>query len=128
MDKYNPPDDFLPESYTCFFLLKMPRYSCKRVLKEKLTYAIHFCKSIGKFWLCICKKILLKMMVYLTISSTHVICNPSFELTFWLVVFDSVRWGWNLILHFYYKFYINKRLLIKVYHQISASPYTIKDN
>ena len=49
MDKYNPPDDFLPESYTCFFLLKMPRYSCKRVLKEKLTYAIHFCKSIGKF-------------------------------------------------------------------------------
>jgi len=46
MDKYNPPDDFLPESYTCFFLLKMPRYSCKRVLKEKLTYAIHFCKSI----------------------------------------------------------------------------------
>ena len=48
MDKYNPPDDFLPESYTCFFLLKMPRYSCKRVLKEKLTYAIHFCKSIGK--------------------------------------------------------------------------------
>merc|ERR1712223_921046 len=46
MDKYNPPDDFLPESYTCFFLLKMPRYSCKRVLREKLTYAIHFCKSI----------------------------------------------------------------------------------
>lgn len=25
----NPPDHFLPESYTCFFLLKMPRYSCK---------------------------------------------------------------------------------------------------
>ena len=48
MDKYNPPDDFLPESYTCFFLLKMPRYSCKRVLREKLKYAIHFCKSIGK--------------------------------------------------------------------------------
>ena len=49
MDKYNPPDDFLPESYTCFFLLKMPRYSCKRVLREKLKYAIHFCKSIGEF-------------------------------------------------------------------------------
>jgi E3 ubiquitin-protein ligase HERC2 len=48
MDKYSPPDDFLPESYTCFFLLKMPRYSCKRVLREKLKYAIHFCKSIGK--------------------------------------------------------------------------------
>ncbi|XP_055844671.1 probable E3 ubiquitin-protein ligase HERC2 isoform X2 [Episyrphus balteatus] len=42
----NPPDHFLPESYTCFFLLKMPRYSCKAVLLEKLKYAIHFCKSI----------------------------------------------------------------------------------
>lgn len=46
LDKYNPPDHFLPESYTCFFLLKMPRYSCKEVLREKLKYAIHFCKSI----------------------------------------------------------------------------------
>ena len=46
LDKYNPPDDFLPESYTCFFLLKMPRYSAKKVLREKLKYAIHFCKSI----------------------------------------------------------------------------------
>ena len=46
LDKYSPPDSFLPESYTCFFLLKMPRYSCKLVLKEKLRYAIHFCKSI----------------------------------------------------------------------------------
>jgi len=46
LDKYNPPDDFLPESYTCFFLLKIPRYSCKDVLREKLKYAIHFCKSI----------------------------------------------------------------------------------
>lgn len=24
----------------------MPRYSCKAVLREKLSYAIHFCKSI----------------------------------------------------------------------------------
>lgn len=46
LDKYQPPDHFLPESYTCFFLLKMPRYSCKVVLREKLRYAIHFCKSI----------------------------------------------------------------------------------
>ncbi|KAK8398901.1 hypothetical protein O3P69_004178 [Scylla paramamosain] len=46
LDKYTPPDHFLPESYTCFFLLKMPRYSCKAVLREKLKYAIHFCKSI----------------------------------------------------------------------------------
>jgi E3 ubiquitin-protein ligase HERC2 len=48
LDKYNPPDHFLPESYTCFFLLKMPRYSCKHVLQQKLKYAIHFCKSIDK--------------------------------------------------------------------------------
>ncbi|KAG8288257.1 E3 ubiquitin-protein ligase herc2 [Homalodisca vitripennis] len=46
LDKYNPPDHFLPESYTCFFLLKMPRYSSKMILREKLKYAIHFCKSI----------------------------------------------------------------------------------
>lgn len=75
LDKYQPPDHFLPESYTCFFLLKMPRYSCKvpnspnlsickliqlsanlhvfslyfvnqSVLLEKLKYAIYFCKSI----------------------------------------------------------------------------------
>uniref|UniRef100_A0A2K6K1W1 HECT-type E3 ubiquitin transferase n=1 Tax=Rhinopithecus bieti TaxID=61621 RepID=A0A2K6K1W1_RHIBE len=39
LDKYNPPDHFLPESYTCFFLLKLPRYSCKQVLEEKLKYA-----------------------------------------------------------------------------------------
>lgn len=36
LDKYQPADHFLPESYTCFFLLKMPRYSCKAVLREKL--------------------------------------------------------------------------------------------
>ncbi|KAK2107751.1 E3 ubiquitin-protein ligase herc2 [Saguinus oedipus] len=46
LDKYSPPDHFLPESYTCFFLLKLPRYSCRQVLEEKLKYAIHFCKSI----------------------------------------------------------------------------------
>ena len=46
LDKYSPPDHYLPESYTCFFLLKMPRYSSQRILCEKLKYAIHFCKSI----------------------------------------------------------------------------------
>lgn len=46
LDKYIPPDDFLPESYTCFFLLKMPHYSSRSVLRDKLKYAIHFCKSI----------------------------------------------------------------------------------
>ena len=46
LDKYYPADYYLPESYTCFFLLKLPRYSCKPVLEEKLRYAIYFCKSI----------------------------------------------------------------------------------
>ena len=46
LDKYHPADYYLPESYTCFFLLKIPRYSCKPVLEEKLRYAINFCKSI----------------------------------------------------------------------------------
>eukprot|EP00118_Oscarella_pearsei_P022139 m.252837 g.252837 ORF g.252837 m.252837 type:complete len:501 (+) comp40356_c1_seq2:12583-14085(+) len=45
LEKHNP-DYFLPEAYTCFFLLKLPRYSCKAVLVEKLKYAIYFCKSI----------------------------------------------------------------------------------
>ena len=43
MDKYKPPNQYLPEAYTCFFLLKMPRYTTKAFLKEKLTYAIHVC-------------------------------------------------------------------------------------
>merc|ERR1712176_788373 len=46
MDKYTPPNSYLPEAYTCFFLLKMPRYTSKSFLKEKLTYAVHVCKSI----------------------------------------------------------------------------------
>lgn len=36
LDKYNPPDHFLPESYTCFFLLKMPRYSSKVYNRSRL--------------------------------------------------------------------------------------------
>jgi len=46
LDKFDPPDYHLPESYTCFFMLKLPKYSSKYVLREKLSYAIHFCKSI----------------------------------------------------------------------------------
>ena len=46
LDKHSNPDQFLPESYTCFFLLKLPRYSSREVLLQKLKYAIHFCKSI----------------------------------------------------------------------------------
>jgi len=46
LDKYKPPDSYLPESYTCFFLLKLPKYTSFKILKEKLKYAIYFCKSI----------------------------------------------------------------------------------
>lgn len=46
MDKHGRPDQYLPEAYTCFFLLKLPRYSLQVVLQEKLKYAIYFCKSI----------------------------------------------------------------------------------
>lgn len=45
-EKYTPADQFLPESYTCFFLLKIPRYTSQTVLCEKLKYAIYFCKAI----------------------------------------------------------------------------------
>jgi len=45
-DKFQPPDDYMPESYTCFFMIKLPRYSCKAILRNKLKYAVHFCKSI----------------------------------------------------------------------------------
>ena len=30
MDKYKPPNNYLPEAYTCFFLLKMPKYTDKK--------------------------------------------------------------------------------------------------
>lgn len=46
LDKYNPPDHFLPESYTCFFLLKMPRYSCK----VRMTLCIWSCMLKGNFF------------------------------------------------------------------------------
>jgi E3 ubiquitin-protein ligase HERC2 len=46
MEKHGFPDDYLPEAYTCFFLVKLPRYSSQEVLREKLKYAIYFCKSI----------------------------------------------------------------------------------
>ena len=46
LDKYNPPDHFLPESYTCFFLLKMPRYSCK----VRITLCIWSCMLKGNFF------------------------------------------------------------------------------
>lgn len=48
LDKYSPAhaDGALPEAYTCFFLLRLPNYSTKECLLERLLYAINFCKSI----------------------------------------------------------------------------------
>lgn len=64
LDKYQPPDYFLPESYTCFFLLKIPRYSSKvgRQLpslwsKQNSHIYISFCftgHSCGKTQICHC--------------------------------------------------------------------------
>eukprot|EP00042_Codosiga_hollandica_P059364 m.913445 g.913445 ORF g.913445 m.913445 type:complete len:4429 (-) comp60130_c2_seq1:227-13513(-) len=49
-DKYRDgaqnPNAALPMSATCFFTLKLPPYSSKAALQEKLTYAIHHCQVI----------------------------------------------------------------------------------
>lgn len=39
-------DAALPSAMTCFFMLKLPPYSSKAILLDKLMYAILFCKSI----------------------------------------------------------------------------------
>jgi hypothetical protein len=36
----------LPQSYTCFFQLKLPRYADKPTLKAKLIFAIYHCRAI----------------------------------------------------------------------------------
>jgi Ubiquitin-protein ligase len=38
--------DGLPTAQTCFFQLRLPNYSSKEVMAEKLRYAINNCKSI----------------------------------------------------------------------------------
>jgi len=40
------PVNSLPTSQTCFFQLRLPPYSSQRALAEKLSYAIHNCRSI----------------------------------------------------------------------------------
>jgi len=42
----SPPDNYLPSAQTCFFKVVLPLYSAKEILREKLTYAIRFCKTI----------------------------------------------------------------------------------
>lgn len=39
-------DNALPEAQTCFFTLRLPKYSSATKLLAKLRYAIHVCKSI----------------------------------------------------------------------------------
>jgi len=38
--------DGLPTSQTCFFQLRLPAYSSKSVMADRLRYAIHNCRSI----------------------------------------------------------------------------------
>lgn len=45
LNKKNP-DRYLPLSHTCFFSIELPQYSSKKVMKEKLLYAITHCKAI----------------------------------------------------------------------------------
>lgn len=42
----NNADEALPLSHTCFFSLELPPYSSKKVLHERLLFAITYCRSI----------------------------------------------------------------------------------
>jgi len=44
--KEGNPDDYLPEAHTCFFALDLPLYSCKKIMEQKLLYAITTCADI----------------------------------------------------------------------------------
>jgi E3 ubiquitin-protein ligase HERC2 len=39
-------DGHLPTSHTCFFALDLPEYSSEAILREKLLFAIQFCKAV----------------------------------------------------------------------------------
>jgi len=43
---HEPVDQYYPVSHTCFFNLELPRYSTKKIMKEKLLYAIFNCLAI----------------------------------------------------------------------------------
>lgn len=81
IDKYSPPDHFLPESYTCFFLLKMPRYSCK-----VRTFIVWY---NWKGWLHVFLHIVRK-------SKTHTRLNEDFLPVVYGVVFELCnRYYWS---------------------------------
>ena len=49
LDRYaegQEADAALPQAYTCFLMLKIPKYSSKDIFAEKLRYAIRHCKAI----------------------------------------------------------------------------------
>lgn len=39
-------DSSLPTALTCFFMLKLPPYSSKDIMQDKLCYAVHSCKAM----------------------------------------------------------------------------------
>lgn len=43
------PDDYLPQAATCYFTLKMPRYTSQAILREKLLLAITSCFVMGNY-------------------------------------------------------------------------------
>jgi len=43
---HEPVDQYYPVSHTCFFSLELPRYSSKKIMREKLLYAIFNCLAI----------------------------------------------------------------------------------
>ena len=43
--RHDPDDDMrLPEARTCFFALVLPSYASSEILRERLLYAIHYCR------------------------------------------------------------------------------------
>lgn len=45
----NKPDLYLPQAATCYFTLKIPRYSSQIILREKLLLAITSCFVMGNY-------------------------------------------------------------------------------
>lgn len=45
-DAVTKPDTFLPKAHTCFFSINLPRYTDKKILEEKLKYAILNCTEM----------------------------------------------------------------------------------
>lgn len=47
---YPNPDAALPKSDTCFFNLSVPAYSSKKILRDKMLYAINSDTSMNSDW------------------------------------------------------------------------------